>query len=172
MRARSLPPAHGILERRDKMTEKISIERAIEILDPEHRERYENIAPVNEACRMGMDALKRRLPKNPINEKHYYMCPCCHSDLGVSSDDVFIYELPTPQYCGNCGQALSWPSAEDEKSTIVYCKYCQYWHGKAVPNVLAACTFKSNNIHTVYTKAHDTCAFGVNAMESKKTADK
>lgn len=27
-------------------------------------------------------------------------------------------------------------------------------------------------LETVYTKAHDTCAFGVNAMESKKTADK
>ena len=37
---------------------KISIERAIEILDPEHREHYESIDPVNEACRMGMEALK------------------------------------------------------------------------------------------------------------------
>lgn len=28
----------------------MKIERAIEILDPEHRERYESIEPVNEAC--------------------------------------------------------------------------------------------------------------------------
>lgn len=28
-------------------------ERAIEILDPVHRERYGSIEPVNEACRMG-----------------------------------------------------------------------------------------------------------------------
>lgn len=34
-------------------------ERAIEILDPDHREHYESLEPVNEACRMGMDALKR-----------------------------------------------------------------------------------------------------------------
>lgn len=34
-------------------------ERAIQILDPDHREHYESIDPVNEACRMGMDALKR-----------------------------------------------------------------------------------------------------------------
>lgn len=40
---------------------KISIERAIEILDPEHREHYESIDPVNEACRMGMEALKNPL---------------------------------------------------------------------------------------------------------------
>lgn len=36
----------------------MTIERAIEILDPEHREHYESIEPVNEACRMGMNALK------------------------------------------------------------------------------------------------------------------
>lgn len=37
----------------------MTIERAIEILDPEHREHYESIEPVNEACRMGIDALKQ-----------------------------------------------------------------------------------------------------------------
>ena len=36
----------------------MTIERAIEILDPEHREYYGSIEPVNEACRMGMNALK------------------------------------------------------------------------------------------------------------------
>lgn len=30
-------------------------ERAIEILDPEHREAYESLEPVNEACRMGVE---------------------------------------------------------------------------------------------------------------------
>ena len=37
----------------------VDIERAIEILDPEHREHYESIEVVNEACRMGMEALRR-----------------------------------------------------------------------------------------------------------------
>lgn len=49
----------------------MKIDRAIEILNPEHREHYESIDPVNEACRMGMEALERtrwipvseRLPK-------------------------------------------------------------------------------------------------------------
>lgn len=36
----------------------MTIERAIEILDPEHREHYDSIETVNEACRMGMNALK------------------------------------------------------------------------------------------------------------------
>lgn len=35
-------------------------ERAIEILDPAHRERFESLAPVNEACRLGMAALERQ----------------------------------------------------------------------------------------------------------------
>ena len=30
----------------------------MEILDPEHREHYESMEPVNEACRMGMEALR------------------------------------------------------------------------------------------------------------------
>lgn len=37
----------------------MKIERAIEILDPEHRENYDGLDEVNEACRMGMEALER-----------------------------------------------------------------------------------------------------------------
>ena len=37
----------------------MTIDRAIEILDPEHRENYNGLDEVNEACRMGMEALKR-----------------------------------------------------------------------------------------------------------------
>lgn len=37
----------------------MTIERAIEIMNPEHRERYDSIETVNEACRMGMEALQR-----------------------------------------------------------------------------------------------------------------
>ena len=35
----------------------MKIERAIEILDPEHRECYDGMDEVNEACRMGMEAV-------------------------------------------------------------------------------------------------------------------
>lgn len=37
----------------------MTIERAIEILNPDHREHYDSIETVNEACRMGMEVLKR-----------------------------------------------------------------------------------------------------------------
>lgn len=50
----------------------MTIDRAIEILNPEHREAYNGLDEVNEACRMGMEALERtrwipcseRLPEN------------------------------------------------------------------------------------------------------------
>lgn len=55
----------------------MTIDRAIEILDPEHRECYDGMDEVNEACRMGMKALERqrwipcseRLPEElePVN---------------------------------------------------------------------------------------------------------
>lgn len=40
-------------------TKQMTIDRAIEILNPEHRECYDGIDEVNEACRMGMEALER-----------------------------------------------------------------------------------------------------------------
>ena len=36
----------------------MKIERAIEMLNPEHREEYKSMDEINEACRLGMEALK------------------------------------------------------------------------------------------------------------------
>lgn len=47
----------------------MTTERAIEILDPEHREKYDGIEEVNEACRMGMEALKALKLENEDVEK-------------------------------------------------------------------------------------------------------
>ena len=38
----------------------MTTERAIEILNPEHREHYESMEPVNEACRMAISALEKQ----------------------------------------------------------------------------------------------------------------
>lgn len=46
----------------------MKIDRAIEIMNPEHREHYDSIEPVNEACRMGMEALERTR-WTPVSEK-------------------------------------------------------------------------------------------------------
>lgn len=72
----------------------MTIERAIEILNPEHREHYESIEPVNEACRMGMQALKKQMPKK------------VKGFTGTCECGKTIY--PHMKYCNNCGQALNW----------------------------------------------------------------
>lgn len=97
----------------------MKIERAIEILDPEHREWYESIEPVNEACRMGMDALKKQIPKALDYEAYGYdtfgeliydiaVCPSCGRHFVLYFDEE-------AKFCPGCGQALDWsikPRAE------------------------------------------------------------
>ena len=74
----------------------MTFDRAIEILDPEHREHYESIDPINDACRMGMEALKKQLPMKP-------RCPICGR--------VAIYE----NFCPDCGQAIDWSESYHER---------------------------------------------------------
>lgn len=89
----------------------MTIERAIEILDPTHREWYDSLETVEEACRMGMTALGKQIPKVPDYEGDGYddngeimydtaYCPNCRREFEVDYD--------TPDYCPNCGQSLDW----------------------------------------------------------------
>ena len=82
------------------MRKRMTIDRAIEILDPEHREHYESIDPVNAACRMGMEALEYRKQKKVTIDQYddgtySYICPC-----GAEVEE-------NQAYCDICGQALS-----------------------------------------------------------------
>lgn len=62
----------------------MKVERAIEILDPEYRENYDGMDEVNEACRMGMEALERtrwipcseRLPESDEVWQKYIVVYC------------------------------------------------------------------------------------------------
>lgn len=80
----------------------MEIERAIEILNPEHREHYDSIEEVNEARRMGMEALERQIPKKPELENFrglypYFACPECG------------WNLRSENYCCSmCGQEIDW----------------------------------------------------------------
>lgn len=82
----------------------MTYERAIEILNPEHREHYESIEPVNEACRMGMEALEKQIPKKAkesdlhIRYVKIYECPNCKGEFSGNIS----------KYCYHCGQALDW----------------------------------------------------------------
>lgn len=58
----------------------MTIDRACEILDPEHREHYDSIEPVNEACRMAIKALRMQEKEPNIGRKYAFttgLCPMC-----------------------------------------------------------------------------------------------
>lgn len=85
----------------------MTIERAIEILNPEHKEHYESIEPVIEACRMAISALEKQIPMQ-ITEVHVdeYVCPVCGAENSCNQGVV------EDKFCPECGQALNW---SDEK---------------------------------------------------------
>lgn len=78
----------------------MTIERAIEILDPEHRENYEPIELVEEACYMGIEALKMQPPMKPRCD---IACPICGR--------VVTYK----NFCPDCGQAIDWSESYHER---------------------------------------------------------
>lgn len=94
----------------------MEIERAIEILDPNHREHYDSIEPVNEACRMAMKALEKQIPKMVTHEASLAECCTCPNCKNV----VDKFEEFTPwqkirikyEHCIFCGQRLKW--SEDD----------------------------------------------------------
>ena len=83
----------------------MEIARAREILDPEHREAYESLEPVNEACRMGVEALRRRVPESPYpdGDAGVLACPSCGSGEYLHNEDG-----NRCRFCGQCGQAIDW----------------------------------------------------------------
>lgn len=55
------------------------------------------------------ETLAKQIPKKPIKyDKYYYKCPVCSIDIGVSEEDLTIYEETPPNFCKKCGQALDW----------------------------------------------------------------
>ena len=76
----------------------MTIERAIEILDPEHREHYDSIEPVNEACIMGMNALKELAElKEKLESGRLVELPCKVGDTvyGVGFTDCMRRHVST-----------------------------------------------------------------------------
>lgn len=82
----------------------MTLERAIEILDPNHREHYESIEPVTEACEIGRKAIEKQIPKKPISDewkRQKIKCPNGHNIPVIVRNSKM-------KYCPFCGQALDW----------------------------------------------------------------
>lgn len=93
----------------------MTAKKALELLnDMEFSEKYQGAQEYTEMLIVCKEALEKQIPKKPINEECYYICPCCRGNLGVSDDDIFIYELSMPKYCSNCGCVLDWAEVKNE----------------------------------------------------------
>lgn len=56
----------------------------------------------------------KAIPKKPIGEGYYCLCPCCRNDLGTW-EDLFYEDFPMSKYCSNCGCALDWSEVKNER---------------------------------------------------------
>lgn len=88
-------------------------ERAMEILDPEHREHYDCIDPVNEACQIGRKAISRvMIAKKPKmlamqgfgeGAASFLSCPTCRNSV-----TNYWVRGAKPKHCQFCGQLIDW----------------------------------------------------------------
>lgn len=103
----------------------MEIERAIEILNPEHRECYENIEVVNEACRMGMQALERMRKMQTINimlDSGAKMPTSAHeSDVGINWNNCT---------CDVCGKSFHRKPSQILTRKRHYCSQACHYIGK------------------------------------------
>ena len=93
----------------------MTYERAMEILDPQLREHYLSIEPVNEACRMGMEALKKQIPTAPTLSGDGYADGVLVYDTWECPNCGEQYEVEYEQYghCPSCGQAIDWSGVHE-----------------------------------------------------------
>lgn len=64
---------------------------------------------VKDIALVAIKALEKQIPKKVLKfGKYGFNCPCCKEDLGLESEDIFIFDMTPPKYCDNCGQKLDW----------------------------------------------------------------
>ena len=98
----------------------MKVERAIEILNPEHREHYESIDPVNEACWMGMEALERT---------RWIPCSERPPEELEPVNVVWVNHNPAPYY--------RYMKDVPQKATAVYYREAWYWWSCVCEDLLA-----------------------------------
>lgn len=94
-------------------------ERAAEILNPEHREQYDSIETVNEACRIGMTAINRLTKIEKYLADGYMLVEDDNGGLATMTFDRMVeiivdYGCVDVETAENIAQAIFHDSAEDE----------------------------------------------------------
>lgn len=100
----------------------MTIDRAIEILNPEHRENYDGMDEVNEAFRMGMEALERT---------RWIPCSERPPEELEPVNVVWVNHNPEPYY-----QEMK---DVPQKATAVYYRKKWYWWSCVCEDLLAEC---------------------------------
>lgn len=89
----------------------MELTRAIEILDPEHREQYKSLEEVEDACRMGMEALKAQLA-------------AADETMTVAQQEMAIYEAAVQTYGANAQILIAVEEmAELTKALLKFIRY-------------------------------------------------
>lgn len=94
----------------------MSIDRAIEILDPARRHHFDSIEPVNEACRMGMQALAllRWIPVTErLPEPDEFVLGVCTARLSDHADLTDAIALVEYDEYADQWLLEAWPEVED-----------------------------------------------------------
>nr|DAT25419.1 MAG TPA: TFIIB zinc-binding [Caudoviricetes sp.] len=93
----------------------MTAKKALELLnDVEFSEKYQGVQEYTEMLIVCKEALEKQIPKNPIGEGHYCLCPCCRNDLGTW-EELFYEDFSMPKHCSNCGCALDWSEVKNER---------------------------------------------------------
>lgn len=88
----------------------MDIQRAIEILNPEHREQYKSLEEVEDACRMGMEALKAQLAADET--------------MTAAQREMAIYEAAVQTYGANAQILMAVEEmAELTKALLKFIRY-------------------------------------------------
>lgn len=84
-------------------------EEAIEILQ-EERDWAQQLAYVNSALEIAIEALEKQIPKKPIfDDGNNPKCPNCGCD---DCDEGIMYDyIKGLEHCSYCGQAIDWSDA-------------------------------------------------------------
>lgn len=87
----------------------MDVYRAMQILDPDHRERYDSLDPVNEACEMGIAELEYTIPKvpHPDGDKNIVACRSCGSGEYLCAEFVCNWDGTLNYHCSQCGNMRS-----------------------------------------------------------------